>query len=73
MMKKRILQVVMVLAVFSALAVFLIINKKVVITPMFAGKYEMCGIDVSHYQGKIDWEKLSGQNRQNGILKRWAV
>lgn len=69
MMKKRILQVVILLVVFSTLAIFLIINKKMLITPIFAGKYEMCGIDVSHYQGEIDWVKLSGQNLDFAFIK----
>ena len=31
--------------------------------------YEIHGIDISHYQGKIDWEKL----RNNGMIKKCPV
>lgn len=31
--------------------------------------YEIHGIDVSHHQGTIDWEKL----RNNGMIEKWPV
>ncbi len=31
--------------------------------------YEIHGIDISHHQGKIDWDKL----RANGIIGKWPV
>lgn len=31
--------------------------------------YEIHGIDISHHQGKIDWEKL----RTNGMIDKWPV
>ena len=41
----------------------LIVSKKISITPLWADRYEVQGVDVSHYQGKVDWSKL----RQTGI------
>lgn len=34
-----------------------------------AGKYPVRGVDVSHYQGDIDWQVLSGQNIQFAYIK----
>lgn len=34
-----------------------------------AEKYPVRGVDVSHYQGKIDWQTLSGQNIQFAYVK----
>ena len=31
--------------------------------------YEIHGIDISHHQGRIDWEKL----RNNGMIEKWPV
>lgn len=31
--------------------------------------YEIHGIDISHHQGKIDWEKL----RTNGMIGKWPI
>ena len=30
---------------------------------------EVLGIDVSHYQGKIDWDKVAASGKQFAILK----
>lgn len=46
-----------------------VINKKIKIAPAFAGKYEVKGIDVSHYQGTIDWPKLADQNLDFAFIK----
>ncbi len=34
-----------------------------------AGKYPVRGVDVSHYQGEIDWEVLSGENIMFAYIK----
>ena len=47
----------------------LFIKKKIKIAPVFAGRFEVTGVDVSHYQGKIDWEKLAGQNLDFAFIK----
>lgn len=48
---------------------FFVINKKIKIAPAFAEKYEVHGIDVSHYQGTIDWPKLADQNLDFAFIK----
>lgn len=46
-----------------------ILRKKICINPMIASRYEVRGVDVSHYQGTIDWEKLAGQNLDFAMIK----
>lgn len=60
--------------IFSlAAAVFavgtLILRKDIKINPLLAEKYEVHGVDVSHYQGSIDWETLSRQNLDFAVIK----
>ncbi len=40
----------------------LILRGDIKINPMLAQNYEVHGVDVSHYQGTIDWATLSQQN-----------
>lgn len=40
------------------LAGVLIVSKKISITPIWADRYEVQGIDISHYQGEADWTKI---------------
>lgn len=47
----------------------LVINKKIKINPVFAGKFEIVGVDVSHYQGTIDWKKLAEQDLEFAYIK----
>lgn len=69
-MKRKRIYLVLVLAVIIVAAMsVLFINKKIQITPMAAGKYEIAGVDVSHYQGIIDWEKLSEQDIEFAFIK----
>ena len=37
----------------------LILRKEIKINPILAERYEVHGVDVSHYQGTIDWDVLS--------------
>lgn len=47
----------------------LLITKKIKIASVFADRFEVTGVDVSHYQGTIDWEKLAGQNLDFAFIK----
>ncbi len=58
--KKKIIAAILLL-IFFVLAL-LIIDKKIRLNLLFANKYEICGVDVSHYQGDIDWEKMADEN-----------
>lgn len=54
-MKRKRTYLILALAVIIIAAIgVLFINKKIKITPMAASKYEIAGVDVSHYQGIID-------------------
>lgn len=69
MEKKRIVQVVMLLMMMVVVMGSLFIQKKIRITPKLAGKFEMTGVDVSHYQGTIDWAELAGQDLDFAFIK----
>ncbi len=70
MMKKKRYYLILILAVsFVVLASILFVNKVIKINPFFAGKYELCGVDISHYQGIIDWGKLAGQDLNFAFIK----
>lgn len=51
--------------VFLALVWFKIIS----VTDFWAGKYEVHGVDVSHYQGEIDWQQFSQSQMQFAFIK----
>lgn len=73
MKKKRTYQILIsAVAVISLLCILtgiLILNKKIKITPILASKFEVTGVDVSHYQGTIDWTKLAEQNLDFAFIK----
>ena len=73
MKKKRTYQIltsaVLVISLIGILTGILIINKKIKITPILASKFEVTGVDVSHYQGTIDWMKLAEQNLDFAFIK----
>lgn len=47
----------------------LILLKIVRVNLWFAGDYEVRGVDVSHYQGEIDWEKMAEQDVDFAFIK----
>ena len=47
----------------------LILRGDIKINPMLAQNYEVHGVDVSHYQGTIDWATLSQQNLDFAMIK----
>jgi len=47
----------------------LVLRKDIKINPYFAEGYEICGVDVSHYQGTIDWKVLAQQNLDFAVIK----
>lgn len=56
------------LAAVVAVTGVLVLRKEIRINPMVAGGYEVHGVDVSHYQGTIDWDVLS-QNQDFAFIK----
>lgn len=65
--KKKII-VAIILLIFFILAL-LSIDKKIRFNLLFANKYEIRGVDVSHYQGDIDWEKMADENIDFAYIK----
>ncbi|MDE7246442.1 MAG: glycoside hydrolase family 25 [Lachnospiraceae bacterium] len=48
---------------------FLIISKKIRLNLLFTNKYEIRGVDVSHYQGDIDWDKMADEKIDFAYIK----
>lgn len=69
MKKNRIYQIVIAVALVLTAAGILVITKKVRITPLSAGRFEVNGVDVSHYQGDIDWLTLARQDLDFAFIK----
>ncbi len=69
-MKKRNYFWILVLAIAAGIfSVVMTVNKKIKINLVFAGNYELHGVDVSHYQGRIDWSKLARQDVDFAFIK----
>lgn len=64
--KKRMASVFLIL--FFILT-FLFIHKNIRPNLLLADRYEVRGVDVSHYQGDIDWEKMSDENIDFAYIK----
>ena len=58
-----------VLAVLGVTAVILVYNGVIILNGFSARKYEVRGVDVSAYQGEIDWQTLSGQDISFAFIK----
>ncbi|MDE7197805.1 MAG: glycoside hydrolase family 25 [Lachnospiraceae bacterium] len=54
---------------FFFILTFLFINKKIRPNLILADRYEVRGVDVSHYQGDIDWEKMAAENIDFAYIK----
>ena len=59
-MKKKAF-IVIIPVIIIILTGFLVLHKNIRVTPAFVRKYELCGIDVSHYQGNIDFAQIKEQ------------
>lgn len=69
-MKKRRAYFVLILAILvMSVTAILVINKKVKIAPVLASRYEVTGVDVSRYQGTIDWPVLAKQDLDFAYIK----
>ena len=65
-MRKKALVCVIAFGVFAA---GMILTKKWQINLWFASTYELQGIDVSHYQGTIDWKQIQEQDIAFALIK----
>jgi len=71
MKRRNILVPAMITALFliGVLFCMLVYKGVVILNRATAGKYPVCGVDVSSYQGTIDWETLAAQNIQFAFIK----
>lgn len=70
LLKKRVIITIFAVLFWTfVLTGILILKKYIRITPSFAAKYELNGIDVSHYQGDIDWKKVEEQGIDFTFIK----
>lgn len=58
-----------ILAVALSVTGALVLRKKIRINPIIAKGYAVHGVDVSHYQGTIDWDVLSQQDLDFAFIK----
>lgn len=68
-MKKKILILICVVILILAFLIFLLLNGIIIPTKLEAEKYEIKGIDVSEYQGTIDWKKIENQGINFAFIK----
>ncbi len=64
--KRMVLFVSLILAVILFILYFC---KVILITPLFADYYKVRGVDISHYQGEIDWESINKQGIDFAYIK----
>lgn len=58
-LRKYCIQLLVVIILFAVILIgLLILSKKISITPIWADSYEVQGVDVSHYQGEVDWNQI---------------
>lgn len=69
-MKRKSFTIILIILFLGLILTGLLIrNKNLGLTQVFAQKYELKGIDVSHYQGTIDWEMISEQGVDFAFIK----
>lgn len=67
--KKILILAAVVLSVAAAVSGMLDFYQKNQMNHIFAKQYEVHGVDVSHYQGVIDWPKLADQGLDFAMIK----
>lgn len=67
--RRRLLWSGLVCMALFLVAGLLVFAKVIRITTFFASRYPVHGVDVSHYQGEIDWAVLSGQDIRFAYIK----
>ena len=71
-MKKNLLitiAVVLLIAILGGILFLLVWEGVIPLNATADGKYPVRGVDVSHYQGKIDWETLADQDIDFAFIK----
>jgi len=66
---KIILTILLVTVILCALFFYLVWNGHIILNGFSANKYPVKGIDVSSYQGEINWQELSKENISFAFIK----
>lgn len=69
MKKKRIVLLLIVGLLFIFFVGIGVFTKMIKLNTFFVSKYEVKGVDVSHYQGEIDWETLAAEDLDFAYIK----
>ena len=67
-MKRKIISIICIVFLLS-LVLTLLYTGVIHVNNPSKKKYPIRGVDVSHYQGKIDWDKLTGENIRFAYIK----
>ena len=60
--KKIVLSVLLIIFVLLTLLMILVLTKKVSVNGLFTYRYTLNGVDVSNYQGSVDWDEMASQD-----------
>ena len=66
---KKILITVLIITLILFVIFLLMVNGYIIPTKIEAEKFEVKGIDVSEYQGEVDWDKIKEQNIDFAFIK----
>lgn len=70
-MKKYRIRFLLIIILLAVIVPFLVLAacKKIRLTSLFADRYDVQGVDVSHYQGEIDWNVLQKNDIDFAFIK----
>ncbi len=66
---KNIITTILIIVLIASIIYLMIINGYIIPTKLEAEKYEVKGVDVSEYQGEIDWDKIKSQGIDFAFIK----
>ena len=67
--KKRVITVALIIILILLLLFLMIFNGYIIPTKLEAEKYEVRGVDVSEYQGEVDWDRIKSQGISFAFIK----
>ena len=67
--KKRVITVALIIILILLLFFLMIFNGYIIPTKLEAEKYEVRGVDVSEYQGEVDWDRIKDQGISFAFIK----
>ena len=67
--KKRVITIVFIIVLILLVFFLMIFNGYIIPTKLEAEKYEVRGVDVSEYQGEVDWDRIKSQGISSAFIK----